>query len=333
MSASTRRQFVSGAGIVLSGWPLLAHGEAVLHMRSVGVLMGLANDAETQVRAQAFEEGLKQRGWILNRNIRLLYRFSGGDYSRMQSFAKEFAALKLDCIVGHSTPVVEVLMRATHSIPIVFVAVTDPVGAGFVKSIARPGGNATGFTILQATITGKYLSMLKEIEPQVSRVAIAYNPDSAPGAGTFFLEPFVEAAKAFKIEPIIERVHGANEIRTAMETLGAKPNSGLVVMPDNFTTLHREQFISLAAQWRIPAIYPYRYFADEGGLISYGVDAVDLFRRASDYVDRILHGAAPAELPVQAPTKFELVINLKTAKALGMTVPRVLLAGADDIIK
>lgn len=333
MSASTRRQVVRGAGIALASWPVLARGEAAVHMRSVGVLMGLANDAETQVRAQAFEAGLKQRGWILNRNIRLLYRFSGGDYSRMQLFAKEFVALEVDCIVGHSTPVVEALMHATHSIPIVFVAVTDPVGAGFVKSIARPGGNATGFTILQATITGKYLSMLKEIEPQVSRVAIAYNPDSAPGAGSFFLEPFVEAAKTFKIEPIIEKVHGANEIRSAMKTLGAKPKSGLVVMPDNFTTLHREQFISLAAQWRIPAIYPYRYFADEGGLISYGVDAVDLFRRASDYVDRILHGAAPAELPVQAPTKFELVINLKTAKALGMTVPRVLLAGADDIIE
>ncbi len=224
-------------------------------------------------------------------------------------------------------------MQATRTIPIVFVSVTDPIGSRFVASMARPGGNATGFTLLQATITGKYLSILREMIPQLARVAIIYNPSSVPDAGTFFLQPFIDAATEFKIEPIAIQVHSRAEIESGIAQLAGKPGTGFMVVPDNFITLHRELFIALAARYRIPAIYPYRYFAEAGGLLSYGVDAVDLFGSASVYVSRILRGANPADLPVQAPTKFELVINLKTAKELGLVVPRVLIAAADALIE
>jgi len=241
--------------------------------------------------------------------------------------------LKPDCILGHSTPVVTALMQATRTIPIVFVSIADPVGSGFVASMARPGGNMTGFTILPATITGKYVSMLKEMVPQLARVAILYNPDSAPAAGTFFLTPFAGAAREFKVEPIKAQVRNPAEIESAIAKLGREPKSGLIVMPDNFTSVHRKLIISLAAQFRIPTIYPYRYFAEEGGLLSDGVDTSDLFRRAAEYASRILRGAKPADLPVRAPTKFELVINLRTAKALGIVIPKMLLAGADQVIE
>jgi putative ABC transport system substrate-binding protein len=243
-----------------------------------------------------------------------------------KALAKELVELKPDCIVGHSTPVVTALMQATRTIPIVFVSVSDPVGSGFVASMARPAGNMTGFTILPATITGKYLSMLKEMMPQLASVAILYNPDSAPAAGTFFLTPFVGAARDFKIQPITAQVRNPAEIESTIAKLGSEPRSGLIVMPDNFTSVHRKLIISLAAQFRIPTIYPYRYFAEEGGLLSYGVNTSDVFRRAAEYVSRILRGAKPADLPVQAPTKFELVINLGAAKALGLVMPRALLA-------
>jgi putative ABC transport system substrate-binding protein len=251
----------------------------------------------------------------------------------MQALAKELVELKPDCILGHSTPVVTALMQATRTIPIVFVFVADPVGSGFVASMARPAGNMTGFTIFPATITGKYLSMLKEMVPQLARVAILYNPDTAPAAGTFFLAPFVGAAREFKVQPITAQVRNPAEIEGAIAKLGSEPGSGLIVMPDNFTSVHRKLIISPAAQFRIPTIYPYRYFADEGGLLSYGVDTLDLFRRAAEYASRILRGAKPADLPVRAPTKFELVINLRTAKDLGIVIPRMLLAGADQVIE
>ncbi len=251
----------------------------------------------------------------------------------MQALANELVELEPDCIVGHSTPVVTALMQATRTIPIVFVSVSDPVGSGFVASMARPAGNMTGFTILRATITGKYLSMLKEMVPQLARVAILYNPDSAPAAGTFFLTPFQGAAREFEVEPITAQVRNPAEIESTIAKLGSEPRSGLIVMPDNFTSLHRKLIISLATQFRIPAIYPYRYFADEGGLLSYGVDITDPFRRAAEYVSRILRGAKPADLPVQAPTKIELVINLSAAKALGLVMPRALLASADQVIE
>jgi putative ABC transport system substrate-binding protein len=328
-----RREFITLLGGALISRPILANAQPAARMRTVGVLMGLADDAEARGRLVAFEQGLEREGWSLGQDLRIEYRYAEGDAARMQAFAEELVEIKPDCIVGHSTPVVTALMHATRTIPIVFVSVSDPIGSGFVTSMARPAGNITGFTILPATITGKYLSMLKEMMPQLARVAILYNPDSAPAAGRFFLTPFVGAAREFKIQPITAQVRNPAEIESAIAKLGSEPRSGLIVMPDNFTSVHRKLIISLAAQFRVPTIYPYRYFADEGGLLSYGVDISDLFRRAAEYVSRILRGAKPADLPVQAPAKFELVINLKTASALGLIVPRVLLAGADATIE
>jgi putative ABC transport system substrate-binding protein len=300
-------------------------------VRTVGVLMGLANDAEVTARVKAFEQGLEREGWSVGQNLRIERRYAEGDSVRMQALAKELVELKPDCILGHSTPVATALMQATRTIPIVFVSVSDPVGSGFVASMARPAGNMTGFTIFPASITGKYISMLKQMVPQLVRVAILYNPDTAPAAGTFFLTPFTDAAKEFKVQPITAQVRKPAEIESAIAKLGEE--SGLIVMPDNFTAVHRKLIISLAAQFRIPTVYPYRYFAEEGGLLSDGMDTSDLFRRAAEYVSRILRGAKPADLPVQAPTKFELVINLRTAKALGIVIPKMLLAGADQVIE
>jgi putative tryptophan/tyrosine transport system substrate-binding protein len=328
-----RRSFVAFLGGVLAIRSIPANALPDPAPRTIGVLMGLADDTETKVRAKAFEQGLENDGWVLGETLRIEYRFSGGDVSRMQALATELAALKPDCILAHSTPVVAALMQVTQTIPIVFVAVADPVGSGFVASVARPGGNATGFTILSATITGKYLSILRQLSPRLASVAIIYNPDSLPNAMAFFLQPFIDAAKKIEVEPITAEVRNAADIENAVAALGDKPGSGLIVTPDNFTAVHREVFISLAAEFRIPTIYPYRYYAEAGGLLSYGLDAVDLFKRSSDYVSRILRGAKPADLPVQAPTKFEMVINLKTAKALGLSVPRILLVGADTVIE
>jgi putative tryptophan/tyrosine transport system substrate-binding protein len=291
------------------------------------------HDAEAKARVKAFEQGLEREGWSAGQNLRIEYRYAEGDSVRMQALAKELVELKPDCILGHSTPVVTALMQATRTIPIVFVSVTDPVGSGFVASMARPAGNMTGFTIFPATITGKYLSMLKQMVPQLVRVGSLYNPDTTPAAGTFFSTPFADAANEFKVQPITVQVRNPAEIESAISKLSREPKSGLMVMPGIFTAVHRKLIITLAAQFRIPAIYPYRYFAEEGGLLSYGVNTSDLFRRAGEYVSRVLRGAKPADLPVQAPTKFELVINLRTAKALGLVIPRILLAGAEQGIE
>lgn len=328
-----RRAFVAVLAGALASRPTATAAQPTTRPRIVGVLMGFSEDAETEARAKVFEQGLKEEGWSLGEDLRIEYRFSGGNVDRMLAFAEEFSALKPDCILAQSTPVVKALMQVTRTIPIVFVAVTDPIGSGFVASVARPGGNATGFTVFQGKMTGKYLSILRELIPQLTRAAIIYNPISAPGAKAVFLPAFIEAAAYYQVEPITLQVRSVAEIESGFAHLSAKPGTGLIVMPDNFTSLNRELIITLAAQHRIPTIYPYRYFAQAGGLLSYGVDAPDLFRRAAGYVSRILRGADPAELPVQAPMKFDLAINLKTAKDLGITVPKVLLAGADNLIK
>jgi len=295
--------------------------------------MGFANDADAKARTEAFQQGLEREGWSVGQNLGIEYRYAEGDSARIQALAKELVELKPDCILGQSTPVTVALMQATRTIPIVFVAVSDPIGSGFVASMARPGGNITGFTVLHATIAGKYLEMLKEMVPQLVRVTIMYNPNSVPDAGKFFSRPFIESATKLKVRPITAEVHDASGIEKDIKNLGTESGSGLVVVPNNFMSVHRDLIISLTTQFRIPAIYPYRYFAEAGGLVSYGVNAIDQFRRASEYVSRILRGAKPADLPVQAPTKFELVINLKTAKALGLVIPRILLAGAEQVIE
>jgi putative ABC transport system substrate-binding protein len=301
-------------------------------LRTVGFLMGLANDAESRRRVKAFEQGLLKEGWAPRRDIRIRYHFAAGDADRMRDYARELVASKPDVLVGHSTPVVRELVQATKTIPIVFVVVADPVGSGFAASIPHPGGNATGFTNLDASITGKLLTILKQITPKLDRVALMYNPDTVAGEGLFYLHPFEAAAPAFSVQPAAAQVRTADDIKSTMAALGQDEGGGLIVMPDNFTTVHRQLIIALAEQFRIPAIYPYRYFAEAGGLMSYGVDVLDLFRRAPEYVVRILRGEKPGDLPVQSPTKFELAINLSTAKSLGLTVPKILLASADSLI-
>jgi putative ABC transport system substrate-binding protein len=328
-----RRAFLASFSAALAVHPKSTHAQQASRLRTIAVLMGLANDAETQARAKALEQGLANKGWIVGQNLRIEYRFAASDTERMVSFSKELVALQPDIIIGHSTPVVAALIQATQTIPIVFVVVGDPVGSGFVTSIAEPGGNITGFVTLQPTITGKHLSILEGLKSQLTRVALMYNPESVPKAGTFYMSRFMESAKKFPVTPIAAEVHSAADIEMTMADLGAAPGSGLIVMAGNFTSLHRALIVSLAARLRIPTIYPYRFFVDEGGLVSYGVDVLDLFRRVPDYVDRILQGAKPADLPIQAPKKFELVINLKTARALGLAVPRILLAGADALIE
>jgi putative ABC transport system substrate-binding protein len=328
-----RREFLALVGGALAAPAIPANAQGPIGTRTVGALMGFANDAEAKARTEAFEQGLETAGWSLGRNLRIEYRYAEGDSVRMQALAQELVELKPDCILAQSTPAVDALVQATRTIPIVFVAVSDPIGSGFVASMARPGGNITGFTVLHASIAGKYLAILKEMVPQLVRIAIMYNPNSVPAGGKFFSRPFIESATKLKVRPITAEVHDKFDIENAVTTLGRESGSGLILVPDNFMSVHRDLIISLTAQLRIPAIYPYRYFAEAGGLVSYGVHAIDQFRRASEYVSRILRGAKPEDLPVQAPTKFELVINLKTAKALGIVIPKILLAGAEQVIE
>jgi putative ABC transport system substrate-binding protein len=330
MSTLERRTFLAFAAALACS--RLPQARADSRGATVGVIMGLANDSETQARSGAFEEGMRRDGWIPGQNLRLVYRFANADRELMKSYARELVAMNCDCIVGHSTPVAAALQATTKTIPIVFVSVSDPIGSGFVANMAHPGGNMTGFTVLQATITGKYLSMLMQLDPKISRVALMYNPDSVPGSGEFFMPAFRDSAATFKVEPIDAAVRNEGDIENAMTNLGARSGAALITVPDNFLSLHRDLIVVLAAKYSIPAIYPYRYFAEAGGLMSYGVDAVDLFERSTDYVSRILRGAKPADLPVQGPTKFEMVINIKTARTLGLTVPRFLLVGADAVV-
>jgi putative ABC transport system substrate-binding protein len=323
-----RRAFMTLVGGALASAPISPFAQET---PLVGVLIGLSNDAESQARLKAFTSGLAEQGWSVGKNLRVEYRFSESDFQRMQAFAKELATLRPNCILGHSTPVVRALMQATRTIPIVFVAVQDPVGSGFVASIPQPGGNVTGFMLVRSSITGKYLSLLRELIPQLAHVALVYNPDSVDNKE--LLTNFIETAKQFKIEPIINQVRSQADIEISMAQLAERQSIAFVLLPDNFVSFHRHLFVSLSTRYRIPAIYPYRYFVEEGGLLSYGVDVVDLFRRSADYVSRIIRGASPANLPVQAPTKFELAINLKTAKDIGLVVPRNLLFAADSLVE
>jgi putative ABC transport system substrate-binding protein len=327
-----RRAFLGGLSAALAMCPKPTRAQQVVRQRTIGVLLGLTNDREMHARTKVIEEGLIKKGWVVGQNIRVEYRFSGGDHERMISLSKELVALQPDAIIGHSTPVVAALHKVTQTIPIVFVVVGDPVGSGFVASVARPGGNITGFSVMWPTITGKYLSILRALKPELSRVALMYNLASIPSTWELATRTFTDSAKQFRVTSIMAQVDSPADIESVMANLAAVPGSALIVMPGNFTTHYRQLIISRATGLRIPAVYPYRYFVEEGGLLSYGVDVLDLFSRAPDYVDRILRGARVADLPVQAPRKFELVINLKAARAIGLTVPRILLAGADALI-
>jgi putative ABC transport system substrate-binding protein len=276
--------------------------------------------------------GLRDFGWAQGRSIRIHYRFAA-ESDGLQTAAKALLAVQPEIIVAGNTFVATALLRETRTIPIVFVTASDPVGDGLVASLARPGGNATGLTNSVSSISGKWLELLKEIAPGVERVAIMFNPASAPTGGAYFLVPFETAAALIGVTPIALPVHNVADIAPALAALGREPGSGLVVMPDNFATVNRALIIAQAAQQRVPAIYSTPQFAADGGLIAYGADLLDLYRRAASYVDRILKGAKPTELPVQSPAKFDLVINLKTAKALGLSVSPILIARANALIE
>jgi putative tryptophan/tyrosine transport system substrate-binding protein len=330
-----RRAFISAlvsAACSRSGYAQ-QHREAD-RVRRIGVLVAPAeNDPEIQRRLTVFARKLQDLGWAEGRNVQIERRFAAGDANRMQQHATELVAMHPDVIVAATSRPATLLRLGTSTIPILFVFVSDPIGSGLVGSMARPGGNITGFTDIEDSLSGKWLELLKEIAPDVARVAFLFNPDTMSGAEAYFLQPFEAAALKLGIASQMSAVRAAAEIEAALAGLSGQPGSGLVVAPDVFTRVHRELIITSAAGHSLPAIYPFKYFVAEGGLISYGIDAPDLWPRAAVYVDRILKGEKPADLPVQAPTKFELVINLKTAKALGISVPATLLARADEVIE
>jgi putative ABC transport system substrate-binding protein len=329
-----RREFIALVGSVAATWPQGASAQQPDRMRRVGVLMGIAeNDPAQQSLVSALTQALQNLGWREGGNLQIDYRWGAGDAAKIQGFARELVAQKPDLIVGHTTPVVAALKGQTSTIPIVFTQVSDPVGSHFVDGLARPGGNITGFTNLEASMGAKLMELLKEVAPQTSRVALMFNPATAPDGGSYFLNPVETAAPLLKMAMVAAPVHKPSEIESIMASLAREPNTGLIVMPDVFILAHREQIIALADRYRLPAAYAYRLFPASGGLMSYGTDLVDLFRRAAPYVDRILKGEKPADLPVQAPTKYELVINLKTAKVFGLNVPLSVQQRADEVIE
>jgi ABC-type uncharacterized transport system substrate-binding protein len=327
-----RRHFITLLGSAVA-WPLVARAQRTDRTRRVGVLMALAqSDPEAQLRTQALEAGLRDLGWAEGRNLRLDYCFVP-DASRLHAQASELVGLAPDLILAVATPVVAGLLPVSRTLPIVFAYVTDPVGSGFVPNLARPGGRLTGFTSFEFSIGSKWLEALKEIAPAVKRVAVVFNPDTAPFAPLFWQPVEDVAARSFAVAAMQIPVRDGRALAVEIETFAREPDGGLMVLPDVSTANNRDLIIALAARHRLPAVYPYRYFAASGGLFSYGSDVADVFRRAASYVDRVLKGAKPGDLPVQAPSKYELVINLKTAKALGLEVPSTLLARADEVIE
>jgi putative ABC transport system substrate-binding protein len=327
-----RREFIAGLGSAAVAWPLPARAQQGDRVRRIGVLIGLdENDPLAKRFVSAFTQALADLGWTDGRNVRMDLRWYGGDPNRIRALAQELVGLQPDIIVTNGTPATVAVQRETRTIPIVFASVGDPVASGIVERLDRPSGNVTGFANMEASLGGKWLELLSEITPRLKRAAIMFNPDTAPVST--FMPSLETAARSLKVVPIIAPVHSDGEIETAIIALGREPGGGLVVMPDLFMDVHRAPIILAAARNNIPAVYYNSPFARDGGLLSYGPDQVDIWRRAASYVDRILRGAKPAELPVQLPTKFEMVVNLKTAKALGLTVPQSILLSADEVIE
>jgi putative ABC transport system substrate-binding protein len=313
--------------------PIAARAQQAPRMRRIGMLLASAeSDPEGKPHIAEFQNQLQGLGWTDGRNIRIDYRWASGEADRLRMFAKELVDLQPDVIVGQNTGGLSALRNATPTIPIVFVQAADPVRDGFIASLSRPGGNITGFTGTEAGISAKWLELLKGIAPRIARVALVFNPEVSPERGSYFVGPAMAAAPLFAVRPMAASVRTASEIEDAITALATEPDGGLIVMPDATTNSHSELIIGLAARNRLPAIYAFRYFV-AAGLISYGYDPVDLFRRAASYVDRILRGEKPGDLPVQQPQKFELVINLKTATALGLTIPQSLLIQASEVIE
>ena len=326
-----RRDFITLLGGAAVAWPFAARAQQDTRMRRIGALVGADDDLDTQTRIGAFRQGLQQLGWVDGQNVRIDVRAGSGDADRTRRYAEELVALAPDVIVTTGSAAVAPMLKATRTVPVVFTSVVDPVGAGFVNSLARPGGNATGFVLFEYSLSAKWLELLKEIAPGVKRVAVIRDPEISGGTGQF--GAIQTAAPSLGLDLIAISPREAGEVERAIAAFARAPNGGLITTSSALAVIRRDLIIGLAAKHKLPAIYHRRLFAASGGLISYGPDVIDMFRRAAGYVDLILKGEKPADLPVQAPTKYELVINLKTAKALGLTVPPRLVARADEVIE
>jgi putative ABC transport system substrate-binding protein len=326
-----RRTFIAGLGSA-AAWPLAARAQPIDRVPSVGFLMGRAeDDPENRAERDAFEQGLAKLGWIAGGDIHIEYRWSSGDDARIRSLAAELVAKSPRVIVTYGTQAALILKQQTSVIPIVFLNVADPIESGLVASFAHPGGNVTGFTALEFSLGGKWLSLLKEISPRTTRVLVLYTPDNSNWTG--YLRAIEAAASSLSVNVTASATISAEEIERAVEAFGRSPEGGIIVVPSGLMGVNRDMIASLAIRHRLPSIYPYRYYAVSGGLVSYGSDTVDLYRRAPSYVDRILKGEKPGDLPIQAPTKFEFVVNLMAAKAIGITVPQPLQLLADEVIE
>ena len=328
-----RREFITLFGGTAVAWPVAARAQQAERVRRIGALIVFSeNDPSSQRRTAAFQQGLAKLGWIVGRNLQIDYRWGISDDEKARSATTELLALVPDVILANATAAVAASQRATRSVPIVFTGVSEPVAQGLVASLTHPGGNITGFTNLEPSVGAKWLELLKEIVPGVTRVAVIFKP-ALSQAIPLFQDSLKLAAPRFGVELIEASVHDSAEIEVVLTELAREPGGGLVVPPDPFLASHLKLILEMTARHQLPAIYPFRYFVGAGGLVSYGPDVEDQFRQAADYVDRILRGEKPGDLPVQQPTKFEMVINLKTAKALGLTVPDKLLVGADEVIE
>jgi putative tryptophan/tyrosine transport system substrate-binding protein len=326
-----RREFIAGLGGAVT-WPLAARAQQRDRMRRIGALMSLpAEDQETLARVTAFVQGLQELGWTVGRNVQIDYRWIAGEVERYRRYAADLVSLAPDVILAADSPSLAALQQATRTLPIVFFSVVDPVGSGYVASLARPGGNTTGFAGAEYSLGGKRLELLKQIAPHVTRIAVFRDPSVALGIGQF--AAIQGAASSFGVEVSPLDMRDAGEIERSIPAFALRSNGGLIVTAGAFGSLHRKLIITLAERHQLPALYPFRFFVTGGGLISYGFDIVDNYRRAAGYVDRILKGERPADLPVQAPTKFDLAVNVKAAKALGLTVPNALLVRADEVIE
>jgi putative tryptophan/tyrosine transport system substrate-binding protein len=326
-----RRSFISLLGGAAAAWPLAARAQQGERVRRIGVLMGrAAGDAEGQKQAAVLRRGLEELHWLSARNLDIEYRWTAGDPVRAQAQAKEIVELGVDVIVANGTPALVAARRASETIPIVFVAVADPVAQGFVRSLAQPGGMITGFGAEEPSMGAKWVEVLKEIVPRVASITVMFNPDTAPFAHMFL--PSMQALRSAASFELME-VASESDVERAISVAAAQPAAGLIVLPDSFLVSRRELIVTATARHRLPAIYSISEFTRSGGLVAYGIERTDLFRRASSYVDRILTGTKPADLPVQQPVKFELAVNLRTAKALGIEVPPTLLARADEVIE
>jgi len=327
-----RRGFITLIAGAAAGWPVAARGQQAEQIRRIGVLMSVAaDDPRWKALLAGLRDGLARLGWIEGSTIHIDYRFAGGDPDQFSVLAKELVALHPEVIFAQSTPVTAALQRETHAIAIVFVEVSDPIGSGFIASLAHPGGNLTGIIQYEPGIAGKWLAMLKEIAPNIARVALLANPKGT--AYDYFLQNATAAASSLGIEIISSPVDNVADIERSISSLARQDNSGLLCPPETFITAHRNLVIALAAKHRLPAVYAWRYFVTDGGLMSYGIDLVDVYQQSATYVDHILRGANPADLPVQSPTRYETALNLKTAKALGFSVPASLLVRADEVIE